>query len=175
MQLNKLTRLMAGAVIMFAITVAASIAAQAQYPGGYGNDVYRMAEEQGYRDGYAHGADHARQGRRYDYAGTSHYRDATNGYRSGYGNKDAYKQTYRNGFVRGYEAGYRSTGAYNAPSNRNNPYYGNDPYYRNGPYYGNSSPYYRNDPYYGSGGYSRRGGFGRHGGLRIVIPFRRHR
>ena len=188
MKRNELVRLIgcaAATCSLVLVILAASTMVQAQYSGsyGYGNDVYQIAAQQGYSDGYAHGADHARQGRRPDYAGTSHYRSATNGYR-GYGSKDAYKQAYRDGFRRGYDAGYRSTGGYNTRSYGDNGYYRNDPYnrnnnpyYRNDPYYGNN-PSNRNDPYYGRGGrgtYYPRGGYGRHGGrVRIVIPFRRH-
>ena len=75
-----------------------------------GNDVYRIAQDQGYRDGLDHGAEHAREGKRYDPESTRHYKDATSGYRSEYGNKDAYKQAYREGFRQGYDEGYRRYG-----------------------------------------------------------------
>jgi hypothetical protein len=75
--------------------------------GGYGNDAYRVAQDQGYRDGYEHGAQHGRDGKRFDPEGTRQYKNADNGYRSEYGNKDAYRQAYRDSFRRGYEEGYR--------------------------------------------------------------------
>jgi hypothetical protein len=62
--------------VVLGVSLAAS-ATQAQYPygqGGYGYDVYQIAQDQGYRDGVEHGADHARQNRRYDPEGTSHYK-----------------------------------------------------------------------------------------------------
>src|SRR5260370_1438181 len=98
--------------VLLGVSLAAS-STQAQYPYGrdrYGYDVYQIAQEQGYRDGVDHGADHARQGKRYDPQGTSHYKEATSGYRSEYGNKNAYKEAYREGFRRGYDDGYRRYG-----------------------------------------------------------------
>lgn len=76
--------------------------------GGYGsNDAYRVARDQGYRDGVDHGAEHAREGKSYNPEGTRHYKDANEGYRSEYGNKEQYKQAYRESFKRGYDEGYR--------------------------------------------------------------------
>lgn len=73
--------------------------------GGYGrNDIYRVAQDQGYRDGLDHGASHGRDGKRFDPEGTRQYRNADQGYRSEYGNKEEYKQVYRESFRRGYEA-----------------------------------------------------------------------
>lgn len=95
--------------VVLGVSLAAS-STQAQYPygqGRYGYNVYQIARDQGYRDGVDHGADHARQGKRYDPQSTRHYKDATSGYRSEYGNKDTYKQAYREGFRRGYDEGYQ--------------------------------------------------------------------
>src|ERR1700730_11985456 len=89
--------------VVLGVSLAAS-ATQAQYSYGqrrYGADVFQIAQDQGYRDGVEHGGDHARKNRRYDPEGTSHYKSATSGYRSEYGNKDTYKQAYRDGFRRG--------------------------------------------------------------------------
>jgi hypothetical protein len=74
------------------------------------NDVYRIAQENGYRDGVRQGQDDANRRRRYDYNDDSRYRDASSGYRSEYGNRDAYRQAYREGFARGYEDGFRRNG-----------------------------------------------------------------
>lgn len=86
--------------------------------GGYGqNDIYRIAQDQGYRDGVDQGADHARNGKHYDPEGTHQYKNATTGYRSEYGNKDAYKQAYRDSFRRGYDEGYRRSNVNNGRRN----------------------------------------------------------
>lgn len=125
--------------VLSALVIAAGTTAHAQYPYGrdrYGyGDVYQIAQDQGYRDGVEHGADHARQGRRYDPEGTSHYKDATSGYRSSYGNKDAYKRAYREGFRQGYDEGFNRFGGSSTRSGNRGGY---DPYYRN------DDPYYRN-------------------------------
>ena len=136
--------------LLLGIGIVGGATASAQHRhdqgGYYGNDVYQVARDQGYRDGVDHGAEHARNRDRYNPQGTSHYKDATSGYRSGYGSKDGYKQAYREGFLRGYEAGYQQYGGYGQAR-------GNDPYYGN------------NDPYYGrgSGGYGNSGGYGGYG------------
>jgi hypothetical protein len=80
------------------------------YRGGGRNDVYRVAQQNGYRDGLRQGQDDLNRRRRYDYNDDSRYRDASSGYRSEYGNRDAYRQAYREGFQRGYEEGYRRNG-----------------------------------------------------------------
>lgn len=80
------------------------------YGRGGRNDVYRIAQENGYRDGVRQGQDDANRRRRYDYNDDSRYRDASSGYRSEYGNRDAYRNAYREGFRRGYDEGYRRYG-----------------------------------------------------------------
>lgn len=115
------------------------------YGGGY-NNIYRMAQDQGYRDGMEQGAKDGRDRNRYKPEDSGRYRDATRGYRSEYGNKDAYKQAYRDGFSRGYDQGFRQY-TYGGGGGSNDPYYRND------------DPYYRNDPYGRAGDY----GNGRYG------------
>src|SRR5437868_2333422 len=115
-----------GLILFLAITFVASSSAQAQYPYGrdrYGYDVYQIARDQGYRDGVDHGAEHAREGSRYNPEGTRHYKDATSGYRSSYGNKDAYKQAYREGFRQGYDEGFNRYGGYGRGRRTNDPNY----------------------------------------------------
>lgn len=130
------------------VGLAMSTTANAQYD-RYGYDIYRIARDQGYRDGIDHGAEHAREGHRYDPQGTSHYKDATSGYHSSYGNKDVYKQAYREAFRQGYDEGFRrDSGAYGRSRRSNDPYYRNDD-----PYYGNDNPYYRNSRNRDYGGY----------------------
>jgi hypothetical protein len=72
--------------------------------------MYRIAQDNGYRDGLRQGQDDVNRRRRYDYNDDSRYRDASNGYRSEYGNRDAYRNAYREGFKRGYDEGYRRSG-----------------------------------------------------------------
>jgi hypothetical protein len=74
------------------------------------SDVYRIAQENGYRDGLRQGQDDANRRRRYDYNDDSRYRDASSGYRSEYGSREAYRSAYRQGFQRGYDEGFRRNG-----------------------------------------------------------------
>lgn len=73
-----------------------------------GRGDFRVAQENGYRDGLRHGQDDRNRNRRFEYQDSSDYRDASRGYRSEYGNRDAYRNAYRDGFRRGYEEAYRN-------------------------------------------------------------------
>jgi hypothetical protein len=78
--------------------------------GGY---AYRnIAGQNGYSAGLKRGADDARRGRSYNPNNPSQYRKGDNGYHSEYGNKDAYRAAYRDGFLRGYEQAYRQSAGY---------------------------------------------------------------
>jgi hypothetical protein len=77
--------------------------------GGYGN-VYRIAQDRGYQDGLNTGANDARRGQSYDPQRSHYYRNATYGYDSSYGNREAYRQAYRSGFVSGYREGFQRYG-----------------------------------------------------------------
>jgi hypothetical protein len=76
------------------------------------NDIYRIAQQNGYRDGVRHGQEDRSRNRRFDVDNSSDYRDASRGYRSEYGNREAYRNAYRDAFRQGYNDGYRN--------NRNN-------------------------------------------------------
>src|SRR5215831_12440069 len=94
---------------------AASGTANAQYRnpydqgrrGGYGRDIYRIAEQQGFRDGQWEGSNRARDRKSYDPYGTRSYKKATDGYNSYMGDKRAYQDAYRQAYLRGYNEGYR--------------------------------------------------------------------
>jgi hypothetical protein len=72
-------------------------------------DIYRIAQQNGYQDGLRSGQQDRRYNRRSDYRGTDEYRNAVNGYRREFGDRNVYQQAYRDSFRRGYEEGYRST------------------------------------------------------------------
>ncbi len=76
--------------------------------GGY--DIYRVAQSQGYQDGVYTGSNDAQRGQSYDPQRSHFYRNATYGYNSSYGNREAYKQAYRNGFLQGYREGFQRYG-----------------------------------------------------------------
>jgi hypothetical protein len=65
-------------------------------------DVQRIGYDNGYHEGLEHGAQDAREGRRFDYRRDSDYRHADEGYRRDYGDRDDYQRAYREGFAAGY-------------------------------------------------------------------------
>jgi len=80
------------------------------------DNVFGMAQQNGYRDGLRHGEEDRARNRRLNYQDSSDYRDASRGYRSEHGNREAYRNAYREGFRRGYEEAYRRTS--NSRNNR---------------------------------------------------------
>jgi hypothetical protein len=72
------------------------------------NELYRVAQQNGYREGYRQGQDDAYRRRGFNVENDSRYRDALSGYRSEYGNRDDYRRAFREGFRQGYEEGYRN-------------------------------------------------------------------
>ena len=83
---------------------------QGRYGRGYGNDVGRIAEDQGFKDGIWEGSNRAREGRNFDPYRTNSYRKAIDGYNRSMGDKNYYQQIYRQGYMRGYEQGFRQYG-----------------------------------------------------------------
>ncbi len=65
-----------------------------------------VARNTGYRDGFEKGQNDARQGKSFNLERHDAYKDADHGYRSSFGNKEDYKQQYRDAFRRGYQDGY---------------------------------------------------------------------
>ena len=78
--------------------------------GGYGNYGYQQARDRGYQDGLQTGANDGSRRQSFDPQRSHFYRNATYGYDRSYGNKEQYKQVYRNAFVQGYNEGYRRYG-----------------------------------------------------------------
>jgi hypothetical protein len=78
--------------------------------GGYGNYGYQEARNRGYQDGLQTGANDASRRQSYDPQRSHYYRNATYGYDRSYGNKEQYKDVYRNAFVQGYNEGFRRYG-----------------------------------------------------------------
>jgi len=71
-------------------------------------DPRRIASGWGHRDGFKDGYKAALKYREYNPENNSDYRDANNGYRGRFGDKYLYKESYRDGYVRGYDDGWRS-------------------------------------------------------------------
>jgi|KBSMisStandDraft_5_1062788.scaffolds.fasta_scaffold12446_2 hypothetical protein len=121
--------------MLLAIASIASTTAQAQYPGGYGqqqrypddryrndryrndrngyNNAYQIAREQGYRNGLSTGASDAQRGQSYNPQRSHFWRNGTDGYSGSYGNRGQTKQVFRDAFVQGYREGYQRYGGYN--------------------------------------------------------------
>jgi hypothetical protein len=66
----------------------------------------RIAQSQGYNDGLREGDKDMRGRKRPNPYSKGRYKKATNGYSSRLGNKEAYKQFYRQAFVRGYNEAF---------------------------------------------------------------------
>ncbi len=65
-----------------------------------------MAFDVGYRDGITVGQQDQGRNVRSNFRGTDAYQNADLGYRSSYGDRDAYRLQFRDGFERGYQDGY---------------------------------------------------------------------
>ncbi len=68
--------------------------------------VDQRAYSRGYDEGRSAGTNDARRNRQFDYSGHGDYRDADGGYQ-GYGDRNAYRTLFREGFVAGYNDGFR--------------------------------------------------------------------
>ena len=71
-------------------------------------DIDRIARGWGHRDGFKDGWKAALKNRDYSAENNHDFRDADNGYKRRFGSKFLYKTSYRDGYVRGYDAGFRS-------------------------------------------------------------------
>jgi hypothetical protein len=118
MKLTKLTQQLGGAVLgltmLVGVGIMSSTTAQAQWRdrddrygrGGNGRG-FQVARDRGFQDGLSTGQSDAERGQSFNPQRSHYYKNATEGYDRYYGNKDAYKQVYRDAFVRGYEDGFR--------------------------------------------------------------------
>jgi flagellar biosynthesis/type III secretory pathway protein FliH len=107
---------------------------------GY-SELRRAAYDRGYRDGFRSGEEDGRRGDRYYFEDERDYRDADNGYNRTFGDRDRYRQIFRDGFAAGYREGYsrRSYGG----NNRGPGWYGQrGPSYGQGGYGGYGGGYY---------------------------------
>ncbi len=77
-----------------------------------GNQSY--ARNQGYRIGYQDGLNDGRRDfdsrHKFQPEKAGNYKHADRGYNSSFGDKNSYKQVYRNGYLQGYRAGYGNRG-----------------------------------------------------------------
>ncbi|MFN2515849.1 MAG: hypothetical protein ABR556_06505 [Pyrinomonadaceae bacterium] len=80
-------------------------------------EIKRRAFAVGYNEGFREGQEDRRDGRRSGLNDFQVYRDATLGYRNDFGDIELYKQSFRSGFRRGYEDGFRGRQARPAGQN----------------------------------------------------------
>jgi hypothetical protein len=150
---KKVAGYLLGLFLLFGIAMISGTTAQAQYPGGWGQDrnrdrddqyrrdrdrrnrddrygrnggygnIYQIAQQRGYSDGLNVGAADGQRGQSYNPQRSHYFRDATDGYNSSYSNKGQYKQVFRNAFVQGYREGYQRYG--NNRGRNNNGRWGN--------------------------------------------------
>lgn len=102
-----------GLTMLVGISMIAGTSAQAQwrsdrdYGRNRGNSGFQIARERGFQDGLRTGESDSQRGQSFNPQRSHYYKNATEGYDRYYGNREAYKQVYRDAFVRGYEDGFR--------------------------------------------------------------------
>ena len=75
--------------------------------GRNGDSTLRAARNQGYQAGLSAGSSDAQQGRKFNPQKSRAFKNDTVGYNSSHRNRGAYKQAYRDGFIRGYQEGFQ--------------------------------------------------------------------
>jgi len=76
------------------------------YYGSY-QGIERRAYDNGYREGIKAGERDGRSGRRYEPTRHDDWRDADDGYRREYGDRNFYRRNFRAGFEAGYSEAFR--------------------------------------------------------------------
>jgi hypothetical protein len=81
-----------------------------RYGGDRGSvrDVERIAHQNGYHEGREAGEQDGRRGRSFSFDRRDDWRDADEGYRREYGDRDFYRHEFREGFLAGYADGYNA-------------------------------------------------------------------
>ena len=87
-----------------------------------------LASDAGYREGVTAGQQDQRRNASPNYRDMDAYKNADLGYRSNYGDREAYQQQFRDGFERGYQDG---RGGSREPAGASRPNSGNDAYRSN--------------------------------------------
>jgi hypothetical protein len=132
------TRSLVVPVAAFAMLVLPAVAA-AQAPAwqraaggaryGYGTETRvayfearRIAYDHGYREGLARGQADARRGQRYGYQNVRDFQRADKGYHRSYGDRERYRQIFRDGYATGYSDGYARVARTTRGPSRPGPY-----------------------------------------------------
>ncbi len=74
------------------------------------SEIEQIAQTIGYRDGRADGDDAADDGEPYDPYNESSYKNALNGYRFRFTDKEFYREAYRAAYLEGYRDGFERDG-----------------------------------------------------------------
>jgi flagellar biosynthesis/type III secretory pathway protein FliH len=82
----------------------------------------RIAYDQGYREGLALGQADARRGNRYGYQNARVFQRADKGYHRSLGDRERYRQIFRDGFATGYSEGYARVARTSRTVPRQGPY-----------------------------------------------------
>jgi hypothetical protein len=134
-----LTRLLVVPVAAFAMLALPAVAA-AQAPvwqraadsarSGYGTETRvayfearRIAYDHGYREGLGRGQADARRGQPFGYHNVRDFQRADKGYHRSYGDRERYRQIFRDGYAAGYSDGYARVGRMSRVPSRQGPYY----------------------------------------------------
>ena len=83
------------------------------YNRGYARDVERIAHENGFREGRKAGESDGRKGRAFAFDRHGDWRDADDGYRRDFGDREFYRHEFREGFRAGYTEAYNQYARYN--------------------------------------------------------------
>ena len=84
--------------------VALAAPARAQFPGWNGR---QAAYDNGYREGSKEGNKDARKGEYFSYQDEKSFQRADKGYHRTFGDRERYRQVFRNGYAAGYSDGYQ--------------------------------------------------------------------
>lgn len=79
-------------------------------PYGRGDNISRLAYDNGYQNGLGYGEADRNNGHSYRPTYSSTYQNGTKGYNSSMGSETAYKQAFRQGYQAGYDRGYNRGG-----------------------------------------------------------------
>ena len=115
------------------------------------NDARRAAYDQGYRQGIEEGEKDARRGDRFDYQDEREFQRADRGYHRSFGDRDRYRQIFRDGYSAGYSQAFNRFSRYGRTDGYR-PGPGGGPYAQQGPFPsrgGAGAGVYRNGGYYG--------------------------
>ncbi len=85
--------------------LALAAPASAQFRGW--NDTRQAAYDNGYREGYKEGDKDARKGESFSYQDEKTFQRADKGYHRNFGDRERYRQVFRNGYAAGYGEGYQ--------------------------------------------------------------------